>query len=421
MVKKNLLNPVALLAGTAMGAGFLGIPYMVAKSGFLIGLIHLIVIGLFVLFVQLCLGEIVLRTKGNHHLAGYAGKYLGKNGKKIVLIIMLFYIFSALIAYLLASGQSLSYIIFGSSNYALHFTILFWLFVSSLTFIGLRALKHFGKAGFFMIILFILLIVMFYSKSISMENLTYVVPSNFLFPLGVVLFSYFSFSSIPAAERLLLGRENLMKKAILLGVLIPFIVYLTFTFVLLGSFGNAVPQVATLALGRFFAIVGLVAIFTSFLSLSISIRDVFRFDFKVKRFKSWFLCTIIPMILFIPIYFFNLVSFVQILSIVGMVSGGFSAILILMINLKSKKVGKRIPEYSVFLNGWLVFLVGLFLVFGMLTQLNVLRPEKISKGLLITGAFIGSSGVISLMGGALFMLLILGVFVFVKRKRISSE
>jgi tyrosine-specific transport protein len=420
MVKKNLLNPVALLAGTAMGAGFLGIPYMVAKSGFLIGLIHLIVVGLFVLFVQLCLGEIALRTKGNHHLAGYAEKYLGKNGKKIVLVIMLFYIFSALIAYLLASGQSLSYIVFGSSDYALLFTILFWLIVSSLTFIGLRALKHFGKVGFFMIICFILLIVMFYSKSISIENLTYVVPSNFLFPLGVVLFSYFSFSSIPAAERLLLGRENLMKKAILLGVLIPFVVYLVFTLVLLGSFGTAVPQVATLAIGRFFAIVGLVAIFTSFLSLSISIRDIFRFDFKVKRFKSWFLCTIIPMILFIPIYFFNLLSFVEILSVVGIVSGGFSAILILMINLKSKKLGKRIPEYSMFLNGWLVFLVGLFLVFGMLVQLDILHSEKIMKSFLIMGSFIGSNGILFLVG-LVFMLLILKIFVFVKRKKISSE
>lgn len=374
MVKKKLSNPVSLIAGTAMGAGFLGLPYVIAKTGFLIGFIYLILVGLFVLFVQLCLGEIVLRTKGNNQLTGYAKKYLGNKGKKLMLFIMMFYIFSTLIAYLIGGGESLSYILFGNNNYALLFSILFWILLSTLTYIGLRALKLYGKIGFYFILAFIFLIVLFYSPSIQTENLTFIEPENFFFPFGIVLFSFMSFSSIPAAQRLLLGKERWMKKSIILGILIPFIVYFLFTLVLLGNFGKQVPEIATLALGRFFAFVGAFAIFTSYLSLNISLRDMFRFDFKVKRNHAWFICSIVPIIAFLIIYFFKLASFVQILSIAGVIAGGSTGILILIMNLKSKQKGRRIPEYSIPLNKIAIILLSLIFIFGIIIQLG---EEKI--------------------------------------------
>ena len=357
-----------------MGAGFLGLPYVIAKTGFLIGFIYLILVGLFVLFVQLCLGEIVLRTKGNNQLTGYAKKYLGNKGKKLMLFIMMFYIFSTLIAYLIGGGESLSYILFGNNNYALLFSILFWILLSTLTYIGLRALKLYGKIGFYFILAFILLIVLFYSPSIQTENLTFIEPENFFFPFGIVLFSFMSFSSIPAAQRLLLGKERWMKKSIILGILIPFIVYFLFTLVLLGNFGKQVPEIATLALGRFFAFVGAFAIFTSYLSLNISLRDMFRFDFKVKRNHAWFICSIVPIIAFLIIYFFKLASFVQILSIAGVIAGGSTGILILIMNLKSKQKGRRIPEYSIPLNKIAIILLSLIFIFGIIIQLG---EEKI--------------------------------------------
>ncbi len=37
-MKKKLFQAIATLTGTVIGAGFLGIPYVMSKSGFLIGL-----------------------------------------------------------------------------------------------------------------------------------------------------------------------------------------------------------------------------------------------------------------------------------------------------------------------------------------------------------------------------------------------
>ena len=66
------LGGLAVLVGTIIGAGILGIPYVVAKSGFVIGAVHIILIGIIMTIVMLYLGEITLRTKANHQLPGYA-------------------------------------------------------------------------------------------------------------------------------------------------------------------------------------------------------------------------------------------------------------------------------------------------------------------------------------------------------------
>ena len=104
------------LTGTIIGAGILGLPYVFAKSGFLAGLFWLIVLGAVMIFVNLALGEITLRTKGAHQLSGYAEKYLGKWGKRAMFFAMIFGIYSALLAYLIGEGESLSKLIPGNIN-----------------------------------------------------------------------------------------------------------------------------------------------------------------------------------------------------------------------------------------------------------------------------------------------------------------
>ena len=76
---KQLFTAISIITGTCIGAGFLAIPYVTAKAGFLTTLIYIIMFSIILLFVNLYLGEIILRTKKNHQLTGYAGKYLGRS------------------------------------------------------------------------------------------------------------------------------------------------------------------------------------------------------------------------------------------------------------------------------------------------------------------------------------------------------
>ena len=90
MPGKPLLEAIATLVGFTIGAGILGIPYVIAKAGFVTGIINILIIGILVLFLNLYSGEIVLRTKGDHQLTGYASIYLGKTGKFLMAISIIF-------------------------------------------------------------------------------------------------------------------------------------------------------------------------------------------------------------------------------------------------------------------------------------------------------------------------------------------
>ena len=87
------------LTGTIIGAGILGLPYVFSQSGYLMGLFWLLFLGGVVLYVFLCLGEVALRTRVDHQLPGYAKKYLGKWGERIMIFAFLFGVYSALLAY----------------------------------------------------------------------------------------------------------------------------------------------------------------------------------------------------------------------------------------------------------------------------------------------------------------------------------
>jgi tyrosine-specific transport protein len=367
-IKSKFFPALAVLIGTTIGAGFLGIPYVISKAGFLPGVFFLAFIALIMLFVKLCLGEVSLRTRGNHQLAGYAEKYLGKTGKILMFFAMFFGIFSALVAYLIAEGQSLSYMIFGNLSYALYFSFLFWVIMACLTFIGLKALKRYDLIGMVFVLFIVAIILIFFAKDVRFGNLSYANFNNIFMPFGIILFSFLAFSAMPEVERVLVGQEKLMKKTIAFGILIPFIVYFLFSLVVVGSLGKNVPEIATLALGRGFAILGVLTMFTAFFTQSIAIRDMFRFDFKLGRFKGWFLALFIPLVLFLLIYFFKFADFVKLLSIAGVVSGGGTGILVLLMNIRAKKLGNRKPEYSIHL-GWLIaILISIIFIGGVVCQ-----------------------------------------------------
>jgi len=368
MAKSKFFPALATLVGTVIGAGFLGIPYVVSKSGFFMGVIWLILIAAIFLLVKLYLGEISLRTKGNHQLTGYAARYLGKNGKILMFLAVIFGVYPALLAYLIGEGKSLSYIFLGTTNYSFVFSIIFWMALSALTFRGLKALKKYEKISMIIVLSLVFIIFIMFFPKIKITNLTYT--NNDLFaPFGLIMFSFLAFSAMPEVERILKGQENLMKKVIILGTLIPLAVYFLFTLVMVGISGQEVNEIATLNMGKFVSLLGIMTMFTAFFASSLAIRDMFRFDFNLGRFKGWLLSSLIPLALFIIVYFFNLVGFVQLLSISGIVSGGMTGILVLIMNLKAKKLGNRKPEYSIKINKLIILAISLVFILGVILEL----------------------------------------------------
>jgi len=363
-MRNKLFTAISTLTGTVIGAGFLGIPYVVAKTGFLIGLAWMFLICIMMLLINLSLGEICLSTKTTHQIPGYASKYLGKKTKMFIFLASIFGLYAALIAYLLGEGESLSFLLTSSTNYTLLAGMVFWFIVAGITFKGIRSFKKIQPLAVLAVFLVVFLLGIFSWNKINLTNLTYFNPSYLFLPFGVILFAF------PEIRRVLEKNEKLMKKAIIIGSFIPFFVYLIFTIIVLGLFGQDVSEIATISFGKAVTFLGMFTMFTAFLALNLALQDTYRFDFNLTQKKAWLLSTFLPLFVFIFIRIFNLAGFVKILSLGGAISGGLLSIAILLIHehLRDKKLERR-PEFRISLPLMLkilfilLFLVGIFYEF----------------------------------------------------------
>jgi len=338
------------LSGTIIGAGILGLPYAFSKAGFLAGLFWLIFLGIFIIVLKLYLGEVILRTKKIHQLPGYAKEYLGKWGMRIMVFEMVFGVYLALIAYLIGEGQSLSQLFTGGLNYSLYFAILFWFAMAFMMKEGLRGLKKVESFGVIFILFIIFGLFFYFFPSTEVTNLSYINFNSFLLPFGVVLFALLGFTSVPELKRELKGNEKMMKKVIIFGVSIPIILYIMFSFTFVSVLGESVPEVATLAFGKIVTLLGIFTMMTSYFVLSFALKDMLTFDFNFSKKSSFVIISIVPLILFFTIFYFNLLGFVSLIGLAGVISSGITGILIVFMNRKAKRKGDRKPEYSIPIN-----------------------------------------------------------------------
>jgi len=369
---------VATMVGTIVGAGILGIPYVIAKAGFFYGLLLIAGIGISFIFLNLFAGEIILRTKEQHQLTGYAEKYLGKKGKKILTISLLISIYGALTAYLIGEGATL-HAIFGFSS-PLIYSIVFFIVATTIIYHGMKAT---GKAELILIALLlvtVILIGVFSYNQIQTKNFSSFDYHYLFLPYGVILFALMGLPALPEVQEVLGKEKKKMKKVILLGSIIPIVLYLLFTVVIIGIVGEdhfdllePNDRIATIALkmyslpllGTFANMLAVLAMFTSFLSLGTALTEIYRYDYGFSKAIAFLLTFSIPLIIF----FFQLTSFIAILGVTGAVAGGIDAILIIIMYWKAKILGERKPEYQLAKHKLLGIVLILMFAVGILYQL----------------------------------------------------
>ncbi len=368
----NLFKASALLCGTVIGAGVLGIPYVIAKAGFLTGLLTILILGLAILFLNLFLGEVILRTPGNHQLPGYAEKYLGKWGKHIMMFTMFFGIYGALIAYIIGEGKALS-AIFGLTPIV--FSLIFFVIMSIIVFIGLKAITKSELVLASLVLLLVLIISFFsiFSGNFNIQNLSTFNLNNLLVPYGVILFAFVGAAAIPEMKEHLTRNRKQMKKAIMIGSGLPILAYLIFAFAIVGVTGINTTEVATLGLGEmlgssmiiFGNLFAIFAMFTSSLTLSLAMKEIYMYDYKIKPLLSWALTVFIPLIIFL----IGAKSFIKVIGITGAFAGGIDGILIVLMFWRARKIGTRQPEYKLGKKHFIGLLLILVFIIGIINQI----------------------------------------------------
>lgn len=366
--KKRFWTAVSILVGSTIGAGGLGIPYAAAQTGFFVALGYIVILGMIIILINLYFGEVILRTKGKHQIAGYGKKYLGRKAELALEFAIFFGVYAAIVAYMIGIGESLSFLFFGNSNSSLLLGVLFGVGMSGLFWRGLKALKKFEKLGVVMILILLVLIVVVFFRDINLANLYSFNSGSFFLPFGIILFSLMSFYAIPQVGMIIHGNEKIMKKVLMTGSFISMTFYILFTLVVVGVKGMDTPEIATLSLGGIFILLGILTMFTSYLTLGNALQENLMYDERFKKKNAWMFAALLPILIFIAVKFLGFFSFVKIISLGGVVSGGLIAILILFMVKKAKKKGNRKPEYKLPVNWLIIGFLSLIFILGLVMQ-----------------------------------------------------
>ena len=407
LANKKFLMAITTLIGTIVGAGMLGIPFVISQVGFVYGSFLIIVLGLAFLMLNLFLGEIVLRTKKPHQVTGYAEKYLRKTGKRFMMVPLLINGYGALIAYLIGEGATL-HSIFGWGE-PLYYTLIFFvvtfiiisrgvkatgtmeLILISLLFVvvGIIGLLSYDKIQLTNLLGIDTTIFMNLAGSLfgsgfmaflgSIKNVLFSNIGIFIAPYGVILFALMGSPAIPEIRQIFDKDRKKMKKAIIFGSLTPILLYIIFTFIVVGSIGfqnfsllEANQRIATVALsiytnpilGLFANLLAVLAMFTSFLTLGLALVDMYHLDYNLKRTYALALAFLVPLI----IVLFDVTSFIAILGLTGAFAGGLDAILVILMYWKVKRLGERKPEYQMGKHKILGIVLILLFALGILSQ-----------------------------------------------------
>lgn len=341
----NLIRAISVLVGTTIGAGIFAIPYVTAKSGFLIGIFWLVVLTIITLFINLAYGKVITRTSGDHQLTGYGKIYLGNFGRWFSFAVILIGQYGALLAYIIGIGKFLG-IIFNVPEHSFLFSLAFFVVGASILYFGLRLVSKFEGAIVLLMLVLVLTLAIFGFSRINLTNYQLLSASwwtsyQFFLPFGVIFGALAGYAVIPEMEEILRKERQNLSKAIVLGTLIPAFVYLIFMLIIVGICGTQTSEEAIFGLIPFFspmvvkigAFFGILAMGSSFLTLAYVLRETFFRDFSLPKNISWALSLFPPFILFL----FGARSFVGVLSTSGTLMGLLTTTLIFTLYLKAKK------------------------------------------------------------------------------------
>ncbi|MFA6410704.1 MAG: aromatic amino acid transport family protein [Candidatus Buchananbacteria bacterium] len=372
---KKYIAAVSMLVGTIVGVGMFGLPYVTNQVGFLpIILIYFPALGLLVLAVHLIYGEVCLRTDGFHRLPGYCQIYLGKTSEKLAIASALIGFLGSLLAYLILGGQFLAGLLIPSlGGNELVYVLIFFFLGSLIVFLENKGI---AKAEFYSLILLFGALIFLVIKGFPQINvshlLTYQFQNPFL-PYGIILFSLGGLSVIPELEDLLADKANQLKSVIIVGTLIPIITYIVFIVLALGINGSNVTEDALTGMQAVLGpniliagfIVGIMATFTSFLTVGQTLKEVLRYDLKFSHFSSWVIACFIPLILYLA----GFKNFIGIIGFVGAITIAADGVLVFLIYLKAKKTGTVKPAYQINLPNWLSYLIIILFLAGAVIEI----------------------------------------------------
>lgn len=382
----KIIGSILLVVGTTIGAGMLALPIATAQLGF-VGSIALLFICWFVMTSgALLLLEVNLWMPANSNLVTMARNTLGPIGQVIAWLAFLLLLYSLICAYISGGSGLLQYLSrnagfpLGESASAIIFTLLF----SVIVFLGIGATDYVNRGLMFAKLFSYLVLVSCLMPYITLDHLSESHLQSLRFSGAVfVTVTSFGFSVIVPSLRIYLNSDvRKLKKAILIGSLIPLICYVVWDMVIMGVIplnginglaaimhasnstsalvANVSAAVSSEYVMFFTKLFTSICVLTSFLGVSLCLTDFLADGFGLE--KVGFNRVIIHCAVYLPPLIIILIypnAFIRALEYAGI----YSVILLILIPAWMTLRGRRIYQNGVYRVGvGSMYLIGLVIL-----------------------------------------------------------
>ena len=345
-----------------VGVGIFALPYAFVQAGFWTGMTLLVVIGLMTLLTDFMYGEVILRTHAKHQLLGYTKTYLGPTFQKLVFFSAVLISYVGLLAYIIISGDFLNTLLspFFFAPIA-SYSILFAVILSLAVLRGIKTVSHIELFFSFLFVAVMGLIVFSGWSQIQTLNFTGFNSAHVALPYGILLFAFAGLVGVPIQRQILDGQEHKLRYTIVSAVIFVAALYAIFAATVVGISGLGTSPDVVSGLYQFLgskitvliSLFGIFAITTSFLMLASGLINTFHFDFKIHKFNAWLLVVVPPFLLFLA----GIRTFIGIISLAGGIAIALEQILVVFLYAKAKSKGDRVPEYSLNIPTWLLYIL----------------------------------------------------------------
>lgn len=338
----KILGSIAIVAGTAIGAGMLALPLATAALGIVSTFVLLVIMWGLSGYTALLMLEINLKSGIGDNVHAITGKLLGKKGQFIQGASFLSLLYALTAAYL-TGGSSLFVLkaqhLFNIDLNAQLSVILFTLILGGFAALGVAWVDKLSRLLFSLMIVFLGLVVFFLLPDVSISQMAMVsannVSTNALIAIPIIFTSFGFHVCIATLVRYLDGNLYNLRKVLVIGSTIPLSFYILWLLVTLGTVGSdtihgfagSLPQLVTSLqevanqpwLSKCVSLFADFALITSFLGVTLSLYDFIaeltraNKDWK-GRLQTWLLTFLPPLLcaLYIPEGFVAVLGFAAI-------------------------------------------------------------------------------------------------------------
>ncbi|UTV26633.1 amino acid permease [Photobacterium atrarenae] len=310
----KLLGSSLIIAGTALGAGMLAIPMVLAQFGWLWGTLMMLFIWMGTTYAALLLLEASIKSGGGMGMNSIARKTLGKGGQLVTNGLLYALLVCLLMAYIIGAGDLVRKLL---SGIGLELTmvqsqIAFTLLSGAVVAAGTAVIDKLNRALFAVMVVMLAVTLMSLVPTMSMDYLLVASSADklALVKTSSVLFTSFGFMvvipSLVSYNQEASHRQ--LRNMVIFGSLIPLFSYLLWLYAVMGNlspaqmgtFGNVSELIAALGanhrmISAVLSVFTGLALLTSFLGVAMALFDQNVDTFKQNKAVTYVLTFILPL------------------------------------------------------------------------------------------------------------------------------